>query len=130
MRIKVTEEELGKNSTAKYFKCSSVTTDASTQIAKALREYNASGNFSNEHYKCFIHRMRSLYSKLKDVKLNSVPKEYDKKTFGQKLATSFRAGIHLELSRYRKSNQDDVQYITKSKGVHGEYAKLFSGRPL
>ena len=105
----------------------SVTTDASTQIAKALREYNASGIFSIKHYKCFIHRMRSLYHKLKDVKLNSVPKEYDKKTFGQKLASSLRARIRLELSRYRKSNRDDAQYIKKAKVCMENMLNCFQG---
>ena len=97
------------------------------QIAKALREYNASGNFSIEHYKCFIHRMRSLYSKLKDMKLNSVPKEYDKKTFGQKLASSLQARIRLELSRYRKSNRDDAQYTKKAKACMENMLNCFQG---
>ena len=93
----------------------SVTTDASTQIAKALREYNATGNYSVKHYKCFIHRMRSLHSKLKDLKLNNVPREYDKQTFAQKFASSLRARSRQELSRYRKSNRDDARYLQKAK---------------
>ena len=65
-------------------KIRSVTSDASTQIAKALREYNASGNHSVRNYKCFIHRMRSLHRHIKGIKLKSVPKEYDKGVFSKK----------------------------------------------
>ena len=85
----------------------SFTSDTSTQIAKALKEYNVSGNYSVKHYKCFIPRMRSLHSKIKKLKLNSVPKMYDKGTFSQKLASYLRARIRLELIRYRKSYRDD-----------------------
>ena len=109
-------------------KVRSVTTDASTQIAKALREYNASGNYSVKHYKCFIHRMRSFHSKVKELKLNSVPREYDKQTFAQKLASSLRARIRLELSRYRKSNRDDAQYLQKAKLCMENVLSCFQGK--
>ena len=68
-----------------------------------------------KHHKCFIHRMRSLHGKIKELKLNSVPIEYDKGTFSQKLASYLRARIRLELTRYRKSYQDDEQYIQHAK---------------
>ena len=70
-------------------KIRSVTSDASTQIAKALREYNASGNHSVKHYKCFIRRMRSLHKNIKGIKLKSVPKEYDKGVFLKNLHLAF-----------------------------------------
>ena len=109
-------------------KVRSVTSDANTQIAKALREYNVSGNYSVKHYKCFIHRMRSLHSKIKELKLNSVPKEYDKGTFSQKLASCPRARIRLELTRHRKSYRDDEQYIQHAKLCIENIINCFQGK--
>ena len=75
-----------------------------------------------------IHRMRSFHSKLKDLKLNSVPRDYDKQTFAQKLASSLRARIRLELSRYRKSNRDDAQYLQKAKVCMENILNCFQGK--
>ena len=64
-RVKTIEKKPRHCSQQNILKIRSVTSDASTQIAKALREYNASGNHSVKHYKCFIHRMRVLHKHIK-----------------------------------------------------------------
>ena len=109
-------------------KIRSVTSDASTQIAKALREYNASGNHSVKHYKCFIHRMRSLHKHIKGIKLKSVPKEYDKGVFFQKLASCLRARVRLELTKHRKSFRNDDLYVQQAKLCMENIINCFQGK--
>ena len=109
-------------------KVRSVTTDASTQIAKALREYNTMGNLSIQHFKCFIHRMRTLYGQLKSVKLTSVPKEYDKAVYSQKLASSLRARARLELTRYRKRFSNDNLYVQHARSCMENIVSCFQGK--
>lgn len=96
-------------------KIRSVTTDASAQIAKAIRDYNTAGNFTIRHYKCFIHRMRSLHKQLKNLRLTSVPKDYDRNVYSQKLASCLRARARLELTRFRKRFTSDDQYVEKAR---------------
>ncbi|MEW8543120.1 MAG: hypothetical protein AB2693_06255 [Candidatus Thiodiazotropha sp.] len=93
----------------------SVTSDASAQIAKAMREVRASGNPTARHYKCFIHRMRSFSKQVKNLRLASIPKEYDRGVYTQKLACCLRARIRLELTRYRKRFIRDDQYVSHAK---------------
>lgn len=109
-------------------KIRSVTTDASAQIAKAIQEYNRLGNYSIKHYKCFIHRMRSLHKQVKSLKLISIPKEYDKGIFSQKLASCLRIRIRLELTRYRKRFVQDQQYIKHARLAIENIFNCFQGK--
>lgn len=109
-------------------KVRSVTTDASAQIAKAIREYNTSGNHSIRHYKCFIHRMRTLYKQVRNLRLSSVPKEYDKDIFSQKLASCLRARVRLELNRYRKRFQQHEQYVRHARLSMDNIIHCFQGK--
>ena len=55
--------------------------------------------------------MRTFHSEIKALKLNSIPKEYDKSIFLQKLAASLRARVRLDLERHRKRFHDDKQCV-------------------
>lgn len=109
-------------------KIRSVTTDASAQIAKALREYNISENYSVRHFKCFIHRMRSLHKQIKNLNLNSISKEYDKTVFSQKLASCLRARVGLELTRYRKRFIQEQQYVKHARICITNILNCFQGK--
>ena len=109
-------------------KVRSVTSDASAQIKKALREYSVSTNYSIEHYKCFIHRMRSFHKQLKNLKLTSVHRDFDKEIFAQKLASCIRARVRLELYRYRKRFVQDEAYIRHAKLTMENIMKCFQGQ--
>ena len=75
---KLLKSNLQEVAVQNQLKVRSVTSDASAQIAKALREYKASGNHTVRHCKCFIHRMRSFYKQIKSLRLTSIPKEFEK----------------------------------------------------
>ena len=109
-------------------KVRSITTDASAQIAKALREYNTSGNYAIKHYKCFIHRMRSLHKQVKNVKLSSVPRGYDKGVYSQKLASCLRARVRLELTRHRKRFIKDDYYVQHARLSLENIIRCFQGK--
>ena len=112
---KLLKSNLQEVAVQNQLKVRSVTSDTSAQIAKALREYKASGNHTVRHYKCFIHRMRSFYKQIKSLRLTSIPKEFEKDVYTQKLASCLRARIRLELTRYRKRFLRDDQYISHGK---------------
>ena len=108
----------------------SVTSDASTQIAKALRENNASGNHSVKHYKCFIHRMRSLHKHIKGIKLKSVPKEYDKGVFFSKTCILPLGECKIRADKALKKFSEWWPVCSAGQIVYGKYYKLFSGKTL
>ena len=74
--------------------------------------------------------MRSLYKKVKNVKLSSVPRGYDKGVYSQKLASCLGAMVSFELTRHCKrfiKNDYYVQHARLSleniigfQGRHGE----------
>ncbi|MES9880370.1 MAG: hypothetical protein ABW185_05750 [Sedimenticola sp.] len=108
-------------------KVRSVTSDASSQIAKALRDYNSDHNQAIKHYKCFIHRLRSLQKKIKAMALRTCPKKYDKSVYLQKLSSCIRGRIRLELLRIRKTCSIDAQFAMKSKAAINNILPCFKG---
>ncbi len=108
-------------------KVRSVTSDASAQIAKALRDYNSLHNESIKHYKCFVHKLRNLQKKMKAKPLRTCPKRFDKTVYLQKLSSCIRARVRLELVRLRNVCCTDSQFIIKSKVAIGNIMKCFGG---
>lgn len=106
----------------------SFTSDASSQIAKALRQYSTSQNHPIVHYKCFVHRLRTIYKQIKNIKLTSCPKAYDKKLYCQKLASCIRAWIRLELVRQRSQCTNDDVFVQYSKTAINNILHCFQGQ--
>lgn len=105
----------------------SVTTDASAQLAKALRDYNSTNNSQIMHYKCFIHRVRTMEKHIRDLQLSSIPKAHDKHAYRQKLASSIRSRIRTELKTVRNLQKNDAAFIKSAAAAIQNITKCLSG---
>jgi hypothetical protein len=92
-------------------KIRSVTTDASSQLAKALRDYRSEKNVEFSHFKCFVHRLRTLEKNIRVLKLTSIPRKYLKSIYMQKLGASIRARVRLELQNLKATKQKGHNFV-------------------
>jgi hypothetical protein len=120
-------ETLNNVRTAGLITLRSVTTDASTQLAKALREYKAENNMNFSHYKCFIHRGRTLEKHIRALKLCSIPKTYDRQAYMQKLASCLRGRVRMELKNARALIKGDGSFIRAGAAAVRVIIKCLSG---
>jgi hypothetical protein len=100
---------------SKILKIRSVTTDASLQIAKSLREINSERNSKINHYKCFVHNLRNMNKHLKAIKFNKIPPGQNKKYFASKLASSIRVRVRLELTRLKNCSKTYEEFLQKAQ---------------
>ena len=91
----------------------SITTDASTQEAKAIRDFYAHEPEKPAHNKCFIHKGRTFEKHVKRLNLKSIPKGNNKTTYKNKLASAIRQRIEAELQNLAKTRQE----FDRTKGV-------------
>ena len=99
---------------AGHITINSVTTDASTQLSKALRDFNTENHTNISHYKCFIHRVRTLEKHVRNLTLKSIPSTYDKRAYRQKLSQCVRARIRMELRNSRALKKSDHEFTRSS----------------
>lgn len=83
-------------------KVQSLTTDASAQVAKAVRDYKSEKAMEFVHYKCFIHRLRTLEKNIRTLKLSSIPAHYSKSIYMVKLGSCIRSRVRLELQNLKR----------------------------
>lgn len=99
-------------------KVRSVTSDASAQVEKAVRDYAAESRTPTQHYKCLIHKLRTLQKHLRNFKLSSSLFGLNKDVYTRKLATGIRARIRVELLRIKKVSKEDRNFrITATKAI-------------
>lgn len=97
---------LDKVENDRIIKVASITTDAGTQSAKAIRDWcRPRQREALIHYKCLVHKLRAVERHIKQLHLKSIPKTYDKTSFLRKLASSIRARVRLELTRRIRCKQ-------------------------
>lgn len=110
-------------------KMRSITTDSSAQVAKAIRDYqNATPDRAPAiHYKCFVHRLRTLEKHIRQLNLKSIPRAYDKAGYTQKLAACVRARVRLELTSLHARRPSDANFIKASSAAVGNVIQCFSG---
>lgn len=93
----------------------SVTTDASSQVAKALRDYNTENKTNMKHYHCFIHKLRTLEKKIRNINLNSKLKAGQNKTiFLKSLASGIRTRARMELTNLKSVRSNEAEFIERS----------------
>jgi hypothetical protein len=111
-------------------KIRSVTTDASLQIAKALKEVNSARSIQIKHYKCFVHNLRNMNKHLKAIKFSKLPQGQDKKFFALKLASSIRVRVRLELTRLKNSSKNNEVFLQKAHKSIDNILQCFQGKHI
>lgn len=72
-------------------KVKSVTSDASAQIDKSLRNYAQDTNQNIQHYKCFVHKLCIVQKHIRYTRLTSTLAGCDKDIYSLRLSTAVRA---------------------------------------
>ena len=112
-----------------HLKINSITTDASAQTAKAIRDYynNKKKRRITIHYLCFIHRLRTLGKHILHLDLKSIPKPFPKKKYLQQLASSVRSRVRRELVNLRTQRVTKEQIIRLGSVATSHILHCFSG---
>ena len=106
----------------------SVTTDASQQLSRALKDFKANTNSNISHQVCFIHRGRTLQKHIRALKLTSIPTCYDKRMYQQKLASCIRIRIRMELKKARAVTKSDESFVLAGSRATGIIMKCLSAQ--
>lgn len=123
------QESLRKIDRSRRIKLRSITTDSSSQVAKAVRDYqHIAPNNRAVHYKCFVHRLRTLEKHIRNLTLKSIPRTYNKAGYLQKLAGCVRARVRLELTNLRTRRLSEAIFIQCGAAAVGNILQCFSGR--
>lgn len=105
------QENMNKLKKTKIVRVKSITTDGSSQLAKAVRDFNSAKSENITHYQCFIHKQRTLEKHIKNLSLKTVPSRYNKTTYMQKLASCIRTRVRLELQSLHALKKNTNSYI-------------------
>jgi hypothetical protein len=105
-----------------------ITTDASAQEGKAVRDFYSGRVKKPKHYKCFIHRLRTLNNDVKKLDLKSIPKRNNKTVYKQKLASSIRARVRQELINLKKKKLSKQDFLSSGDAAVGNIVDCFSGQ--
>lgn len=95
----------------------SVTCDASAQIEKCIRDYSSEKKAKIQHYKCFIHKLRTLQKHLRNVRITSKLTGCDKEIYSLRLAIAIRARVRLELVRMKRHFSSSTEFIKRSQAA-------------
>ena len=105
---------------------SSVTTDGSRSLAKAMRILNSKRRRQIKHYKCFVHNMRNLHKKLRSAKIKQ-PTGKVKAEFTRILASRLRDRIRLELGRLRVLPKANTSFLSRAQAAINNIMDCFHG---
>ena len=107
----------------------SITSDASAQIQKTIRDYSRENNIPIHHYHCFIHKLRTLQKNVRNIKMRTIlPAGQDRDAYIQRLATCVRARIRCELVKIRKLCRTDQSFLRHAESAVLNVLPCFSGR--
>lgn len=120
-------ENLNRIKNMGHIKIRSVTTDASAQVAKAVRDFSAEHKVSMNHYQCFIHKLRTLDKHIRSLKLNSIPKKYNKAVYTSKLAQCVRIRCRMELQNLKAMKLDENNFMGRAVSAIENIVACFSG---
>jgi len=112
---KFARRHLEKISSQNILTISSVTSDASAQLSKTIRDYSEATGKNITHFNCVIHHLRNFQKHLKNIKLSSGVPGNNRKDYMQKLSSSFRSRTRLELLRLQKQRLNEESFIAKAK---------------
>ena len=123
---KLAEKNLQKVNDQNILKVKSVTSDASAQLSKVVREFGKKSGNSIRYYQCFVHRMRTVQKYIKNLNFSKLPPGYDKDFFRQRLATCIRSRVRLELVRIHKISTEHT-FGTLAQSAIKNIVSCFSG---
>lgn len=106
----------------------SVTSDASAQVEKTIRDYSEDHNLNIKHYHCFIHKLRTLQKNLRSIRLKTrLAAGQDREAFIQRLATCIRARIRYKLVKIRRLCRVDATFLRHAQNAVLNVLPCFSG---
>ncbi|CAG2186772.1 unnamed protein product [Mytilus edulis] len=123
---KLAEKNLQKMNDLKILKVKSVTSDASAQLSKVVREFGKKSGNSIRYYQCFVHRMRTVQKYIKNLTFSKLQTGYDRDFFRQRLATCIRSRVRLELVRIHKISTQ-LNFATLAQSAIKNIVSCFSG---
>lgn len=108
------QKNLNKIHRGARVKIRSVTTDASSQLAKAMREYKQNNQVSMKHYNCYIHKLRTLEKNIRAIKLQSkLPANQEKSPYIKTLAAAIRTRVRMEFNNAKMIKYDENDFLAK-----------------
>lgn len=124
---KLTTKNLQKIHDLKIVSIKSLTSDASSQISKVVREVGKKNEIVIKYFQCFVHRLRTIQKKVKSIQFLKLPAGYDQDIFRQKLATCIRSRVRLELVRIKKKYPAEGAFVTRALMAMKNIVTCFSG---
>lgn len=124
---KLTTTNLQKIHDLKIVSIKSLTSDASSQISKVVREVGKKNEIVIKYFQCFVHRLRTIQKKVKSIQFLKLPAGYDQDIFRQKLATCIRSRVRLELVRIKKKYPAEGAFVTRALMAMKNIVTCFSG---
>lgn len=124
---KLVRENLERIKNSGMLKVKSVTSDASTQIDKSLRNYARDTNQNIKHYKCFVHKLRIVQKHIRYTRLTSTLAGCDKDIYSLRLSTAVRARVRLELVRIKGYFKSTALFLAHAQAAIRNVLPCFSG---
>ena len=108
----------------------SVICDASSQLTKTIHEHSTATGKTINHYNCVIHHLRNFQKHMKNIKLKSKVPGGNKKDYMQKLSSSFRSRIRLELVRLGKLKLNEESFMKRAESSIENVIRCFGNNHL
>lgn len=124
---KLTTKNIQKIHDLKIVSVKSLTSDASSQISKVVREVGKKNQIDIKYFQCFVHRLRTIQKKVKSIQFSKLPAGYEQDIFRQKLATCIRSRVRLELVRIKKKYPAEETFVTRALMAMKNIVACFSG---
>ena len=87
-------------------------------------------NLRIHHYKCLVHKLRTLQKHVKNICITSKLPGCDKSAYAAKLAIVMRARVRLEFVGIKRRYPSTAEFITESQATIKNIMPCFSGRHL
>lgn len=124
---KLVRENLEHIKNSGMLKVKSVTSDASAQIDKSLRNYARDTKQNIQHYKCFVHKLRIVQKHIRYTRLTSTLAGCDKEIYSLRLSTAVRARVRLELVRIKGHFKSTALFRLHAQAAIRNILPCFSG---
>ena len=125
---KSTMKNIRSLESSNILKISSITCDGGTQMPCALDTISKELNHKIRQYTCIIHYLRTFQKHIKKIQMTSDVPGDDRSLYMQKLSTSFRMRIYLELSRLGKRNLGEDTFVKNASSSILNVLQCFSNK--
>lgn len=111
-------------------KVKSVTSDASAQIEKTIRNYACEKKRKIQQYKCFVHKLRTVQKHIRNTRLTTKLPGCDKEIYSLRLSIAVRARVRLELVRIKSHFKSAVMFVKNAQVAIRNILPCFSGNHM